>query len=605
MTEYPTELSPELDLGFDPDELRQKYSIERVKRIREDGNKQYIEVKGDFAHYMDDPYLDVKIDREPFTDEINIAIIGGGFGGLLAGARLREAGIQNIRLIEKAGDFGGTWYWNRYPGAACDIESYVYLPLLEEVGYMPKKKYIEGKDILDYSQQLARKYDLYDDVCFQTQVTEVRWDDSINRWLITTNRGDAMKARFLVMSNGPLNRPKLPGIPGIDSYKGHTFHTSRWDYTYTGGDADGKLSKLKNKTIGVIGTGATAVQSVPHLAEGAKQLYVFQRTPSSIDERNDPPTDPQWAASLEPGWHQKRMDNFNILVSGGLAEEDLVNDGWTEIIRNLLFLVKKEDEPDLSPAALGEKMELADFQKMEQIRHRVDEVVEDEETAEHLKPYYRQFCKRPCFHDDYLPTFNRSNVELIDTDGRGVDRITEKGIVANGIEYEVDCIVFATGFEVGTGYSRRSGYEIYGRAGTSLTEKWAKGARTFHGMHSRGFPNCFMMGHIQTGFTANYPHALNEQSKHLSYIIKQCLDANQRVVETSAEAEADWIETIIKLARNNQKFLANCTPGYYNNEGKPQERTLQDSNYGAGSEAFFELLQEWRDEGSLAGLELS
>ena len=554
---------------------------------------------------MDDPYLDVKIDREPFTDEINIAIIGGGFGGLLAGARLREAGIQNIRLIEKAGDFGGTWYWNRYPGAACDIESYVYLPLLEEVGYMPKKKYIEGKDILDYSQQLARKYDLYDDVCFQTQVTEVRWDDSINRWLITTNRGDAMKARFLVMSNGPLNRPKLPGIPGIDSYKGHTFHTSRWDYTYTGGDADGKLSKLKNKTIGVIGTGATAVQSVPHLAEGAKQLYVFQRTPSSIDERNDPPTDPQWAASLEPGWHQKRMDNFNILVSGGLAEEDLVNDGWTEIIRNLLFLVKKEDEPDLSPAALGEKMELADFQKMEQIRHRVDEVVEDEETAEHLKPYYRQFCKRPCFHDDYLPTFNRSNVELIDTDGRGVDRITEKGIVANGIEYEVDCIVFATGFEVGTGYSRRSGYEIYGRAGTSLTEKWAKGARTFHGMHSRGFPNCFMMGHIQTGFTANYPHALNEQSKHLSYIIKQCLDANQRVVETSAEAEADWIETIIKLARNNQKFLANCTPGYYNNEGKPQERTLQDSNYGAGSEAFFELLQAWRDEGSLAGLELS
>ena len=592
-------------LQFDPDVLRAKYRVERDKRLRDDGNDQFVEVGGDFAHYVDDPYLESELVRDSLTDEIDIAIIGGGFGGLLAAVRLRDAGIGNIRIIEKAGDFGGTWYWNRYPGAACDIESYVYLPLLEETGYMPPKKYVDGADILEYSQQIASKYNLYEAVCFQTEVTDVRWDEPTSRWIVSTNRNDVMRARFVIMSNGPLNRPKLPGIPGIDSYKGHTFHTSRWDYDYTGGTAEGGLTRLRDKRIGVIGTGATAVQCVPHLGEGAEHLYVFQRTPSSIDERNDRPTDPDWVANLEPSWHQQRMDNFNTLVSGGIAEQDLVNDGWTEIIRNLLVMIKSEHDPDLSRDAIMDKMEIADFQKMEGIRARVNELVENDETAEHLKPYYRQFCKRPCFHDDYLPTFNRPNVTLVDTDGQGVERITERGVVANGQEYEVDCIIFATGFEVGTGYSRRCGYEIHGRDGISLTQKWADGARTFHGMHSHGFPNCFMMGHTQTGFTANYPHALNEQSRHIAYVISQCLEGNHQVVEASEEAEADWVATIISLARSNERFLADCTPGYYNNEGKPTERSLQDANYGAGSVAFFEILEAWRDEGLLRGMELS
>ncbi|HEY5645657.1 MAG TPA: NAD(P)/FAD-dependent oxidoreductase, partial [Pseudomonadales bacterium] len=469
-------------LGFDPDALRERYRAERDKRLRPDGNAQYLEVKGDFSHYIDDPYLEETIDREPLFDEVEVAVIGGGFGGLLAGARLREAGVESMRMIEKGGDFGGTWYWNRYPGAACDIESYVYLPLLEEVGYMPVKKYSTGKEILWYSQEIGRKYDLYRDALFQTEVTALRWEEASGHWIIETNRGDAMKARFVAMSNGPLNRPKLPGIPGIDSYKGHTFHTSRWDYAYTGGSAEGNLTGLKDKTVAIIGTGATAVQCVPHLGESAKHLYVFQRMPSSIDERNDRPTDPDWATTLEPGWHQKRMDNFNILVSGGVQEEDLVKDGWTEIIRNLLFMVKSEDEPDLSPEALSKKMELADFQKMEQIRSRVDRIVNDPEVAEALKPYYRQFCKRPCFHDDYLPTFNRSNVTLVNTNGHGVERITENGVVANGVEYPVDCIIFGTGFEVGTSYARRCGYETFGRGGVSLREKWQRGMRTLHGM---------------------------------------------------------------------------------------------------------------------------
>ncbi|MBX3706722.1 MAG: NAD(P)/FAD-dependent oxidoreductase [Pseudomonadales bacterium] len=607
-TEAQTSTNPELAtrLGFDPDALRAKYRAERDKRLREDGNAQYIGMVGDFKHYIDDPYVDRKVERAPLHDEVEVAIIGGGFGGLLAGARLREAGVENIRVIEKASDFGGTWYWNRYPGAACDIESYVYLPLLEEVGYMPSMKYATGAEILWYSQEIARKYRLYDDVCFQTEVTALRWDDASGRWIIETNRGDRMKARFVAQSNGPLNRPKLPGIPGIETFKGHTFHTSRWDYAYTGGTAEGNLTGLADKRVAIIGTGATAVQCVPHVGAAARQLYVFQRTPSSIDERNDRPTDPEWVKSLEPGWHQARMDNFNVLVSGGVVEEDLVKDGWTEIIRNLLLMIRDDAEKDLSFDALQEKMELADFQKMNQIRARVDRIVKDPAVAESLKPWYRQFCKRPCFHDDYLPTFNRPNVMLVDTDGHGVERITEHGVVANGVEYPVDCIIFGTGFEVGTAYSQRCGYETYGRGGVSLTEKWQGGMRTFHGMHANGFPNLFIMGtNGQSGFTANYPHALNEQSRHLAWIIAQCAQGNHRIVEATPEAEEAWVQTIIQLGRLNEKFLADCTPGYYNNEGKPHERSLQNTNYGLGPVAFYKLLADWRQEGQLQGLKIA
>src|SRR5215472_11470281 len=403
------------DLGFDPAALRARYRTERDKRLRADGNEQYVEIKDRFAHYLDDPYVAPGFSRAPLTDDTEVIVIGGGFGGLLAGARLREAGVEDIRLIEKGGDFGGTWYWNRYPGAACDIESYVYLPLLEEIGYMPVEKYSRAPEILKHSRAIGERFDLYRNACFQTEVTAMRWDESISRWIISTNRGDKMKARFVVMANGPLHRPKLPGIPGVESFKRHSFHTSRWDYDYTGGDSNGGLTKLKDKVVGVIGTGATAVQCVPHLAAGAKRLYVFQRTPSSIDVRANRPTDPDWATSLEPGWQQNRMDNFNALVSGVPAGEDLVNDGWTDIIGNLLVLMRKGQGSGASAEALAETIQLADFQKMEQVRARVDSVVADKATADALKPWYNQFCKRPCFHDEYLDAFNRPSVTLVDT----------------------------------------------------------------------------------------------------------------------------------------------------------------------------------------------
>lgn len=594
------------DLGvtFDPDALREKYRLERDKRLREEGNSQYIEISGDYADYLEDPYV-APFERKPLNDTVDVVVIGGGFGGLLAGARLRQAGVTDLRMIEKGGDFGGTWYWNRYPGAACDVESYIYLPLLEEVGYIPTQKYSNAPEILAHSQAIARHFDLYRNACLQTEVTEMRWDETDCRWVISTNRGDHMRARYVVMANGPLHRPKLPGIEGIETFAGHTFHTSRWDYDYTGGDSNGGLDKLRDKRVGIIGTGATAVQCVPHLGASALSLHVFQRTPSSIDVRNNRPTDPDWAKTLSPGWQRERMDNFNALVSGGFAEVDLVNDGWTDIIGNLLIRLRQQANPDLSADGLARNLELADFEKMEQIRARVENIVADPSTAEALKPWYRQFCKRPCFHDEYLATFNRPNVHLIDTNGQGVERITPRGVVANGQEFELDCLIYATGFEVGTEYSRRAGYEIYGVDGKSLTEHWVDGARTLHGFHSRGFPNCFIISNVQSGFTVNFPHMLEEQARHVSYIVRRLLDDAVTRMEVTVDAEEQWVQRIIALAQNNMKFLESCTPGYYNNEGRPAARSVQSGSYGAGPVAFIKVLEDWRAEDQLEGLELT
>jgi cyclohexanone monooxygenase len=593
------------DLGFDPDALKAKYRAERDKRLRADGNEQYVEIAGRFAHYLDDPYVQPGFSRAPLTDETEVIVIGGGFGGLLVGARLREAGVSDIRIIEKGGDFGGTWYWNRYPGAACDIESYIYLPLLEEVGYMPVEKYSRAPEILKHSRAIAEKFDLYKNACFQTEVKALRWDEQIHRWIVETNRGDAMRAKFVVMANGPLHRPKLPGIPGIESFRGHSFHTSRWDYGYTGGTSNGGLTGLKDKVVGVIGTGATAVQCVPHLGEGAKQLFVFQRTPSSIDVRANRPTDPDWAKSLEPGWQQARMDNFNVLVSGGFADKDLVSDGWTDIIGNILLLARKKAEAGEAVENPAQLMQLADFKKMEQVRARVDSVVEDAATAEALKPYYNQFCKRPCFHDEYLATFNRPNVTLVDTKGQGVERITEKGVVVEGREYELDCLIYATGFEVGTDYTRRSGYQVYGRDGLTLSEKWAEGAATLHGLYTRGFPNCFIISNTQSGFSANFPHMMNEQAKHLGYVLGRCHAEGISAVEAGQDAEEAWIKTIENLALMREQFLSECTPGYYNNEGNVQALARRNGSYGAGPVAFVKVLEAWREEGSMQGLEVT
>ena len=582
-------------LGFDVEALRRKYTEERARRLRPEGVAQYVEIAGEFACFGEDPWVDTKLTREPLTDEVDVAIVGAGFGGLLTGARLRQLGVESVRLIDRAADVGGTWYWNRYPGIACDVESYVYLPLLEELGYMPTEKYARGAEILAHCRAIAEHYDLYRNACLQTDVHEIRWEAETSRWVIRTNRGDEMRARFVSMANGYQAKPKLPGIAGIRSFRGKAFHTSRWDYSYTGEE----LENLAGKRVGIIGTGATAVQCVPHLARAAQHLYVFQRTPSSVDVRANRPTDPQWANALRPGWQGRRIQNFQILTAGGQADEDLVADAWTSITRKL---------PVMRHAGAGgtpaHDIELADFAKMEEIRARVDEIVADRATAEALKPWYGYFCKRPCFHDEYLQTFNRENVTLVDTRGRGVDRITETGVVSGGNTYGLDCLVFATGFEVGTDYCRRTGFDLIGRGGVTLTERWRDGVRTFQGLCAHGFPNCFIESIAQAGLTVNFPYLLDVQASHAAWIIAWALAHGATEVEASPGAEAAWVDTVVARSAASAERARTCTPGYYNREGKADAKTRQGSFFFGAPTEYADLLAAWRAKGDMEGLEI-
>ncbi len=527
-------------MEFDVDALRKKYALERDRRLRADGIAQYVEIAGPFARFADDPWCDPHFTRDSLTDEVDVAIIGAGFGGLLTGARLRELGVQDIRLIDKAADVGGTWYWNRYPGIACDVESYVYMPLLEELGYVPTEKYAKGDEIFAHCRRIAEHYDLYRNACLQTEVTEIRWDPAISRWIVSTNHGDAIRARFVAMANGYLQKPKLPGIDGIMDFAGHTFHTSRWDYDYTGPD----LAKLADKRVGIIGTGATAIQAVPQLAKSVKRLLVFQRTPSTVDVRGNRPTDNGWSAELTDGWQRRRIENFQLLTAGGEADEDLVDDAWTSIVKKL-FVMRQTSVAGISDEERLRTVDLADFAKMEEIRARVDSIVADRATAEALKPWYGYFCKRPCFHDEYLQAFNRDNVTLVDTKGLGVEQITTNGVVVDGTEHTIDCLIFATGFEVGTEYSRRVGFEIAGRDGLTLTDKWRDGVRTLHGLTVHGFPNCFVLSIAQSGFTVNFPYLLDIQATHAAWLIAWALNNAASELEASADAEAAWVDTVV------------------------------------------------------------
>ncbi|MBI2801793.1 MAG: NAD(P)/FAD-dependent oxidoreductase [Gammaproteobacteria bacterium] len=596
--------SPDV-LGFDPHELHRKYHFERDRRLRPDGASQYQDVEGDLDHYKDDPYIAERIERVPVQETIEVAILGGGFGGMLMAARLQEAGIRDFRIIERAGDFGGTWYWNRYPGAQCDVESYIYLPLLDETGYMPKEKYSFGPEIYAHAQRIGRHYDLYSRAYFQTQVRDLRWDDADARWIVTSDRGDVFRARQVVISSGSLNRPKLPGLPGLRNFKGHTFHTSRWDYAYTGGSyAGGKLDKLGDKRVGIIGTGATGIQCIPHLGNAAGHLYVFQRTPSSVDERRNSPTNPEWFKTLTPGWQRDRNDNFTKLLVGVAVEEDLVNDGWTELFKSLGQLLDGSGAADLTDAELKQLGEILDFQHDNRIRARVDATIKDPATAEAAKHWYRPWCKRPTFNDEYLPTFNRPNVTLVDTGGLGVERVTEKGVVVDGVEYELDCLIFATGFEVSRAtYTHQAELEIIGRNGVKLGDYWARGMRTYHGLMSHGFPNCYHMGFTQTGYTPNFTYMLDNQSRHLAAVFSDVKARGVKALEPTKQAEEEWL-ALVTAPNAMTDYLANCTPGYYNAEGNATSNNdgFLQGHYPEGGLRFYEMLAEWRVKGDYAGL---
>ncbi|MEJ2869273.1 NAD(P)/FAD-dependent oxidoreductase [Actinomycetospora sp. OC33-EN08] len=570
--------------AIDLEALRARYRAERDRRLRPDGEAQYTPLGADRG--AGDPWAgDDDGDRAPVHDAVDALVVGGGFGGLVAAARFRDAGLERIRVVDAAADLGGTWYWNRYPGVACDVESYIYLPLLEEVGVMPTRKYAPGEEIRRHAQAIGRRFDLYRDALFRTEVTGLAWDDEAARWTVRTNRGDVVSARYVVISSGPFNRPKLPGIPGIADFRGHTFHTSRWDYEHTGAD----LERLADRRVAVIGTGATAIQVVPHLARAARHLLVFQRTPSCVDERGDRTTDPAWWETLEPGWQRTRRENFLALVDGREAGDDLVDDRWTDTapVRGRRRAATGREDPALA-------VELADAEKMDEIRARVDDLVDDAATADALKPWYRQMCKRPTFSDAYLQAFNRPDVTLLDTRGAGVERITPDGLVVDGVEHPVDTIVLATGFELGADPATRAGVDIRGRDGLPLAEYWADGLRTFHGWVSRGFPNLFHLGSTQNAASPNFAHVLEVQAEHVAGVVAEAEQRGAVLVEPSAAAEDRWVATIRERAVDMQDFQAQCTPGYYNGEGRPRRRSEQ---FGGGPVEFHAVLADWREHG--------
>jgi cyclohexanone monooxygenase len=583
-------------IPIDKEALRAKYLAERDKRLRPDGNDQYLRLAGtSLAHYLDDPYMPV-VEREPVTDHVTVALLGGGFAGMITGARLKEAGIDDVRVIDKAGDFGGTWYWNRYPGAQCDTASFVYMPLLEETGHVPTEKYAHAPEILEQSRRIGKQFGLYDNALFHTEVTDLEWDASRSAWIIRTNRGDEFTAQYLAMGTGPLHVPKLPGLEGIDDFEGHSFHTSRWDYDYTGGDESGApMTKLADKRVGIIGTGATAVQCIPHLAKACGELYVFQRTPSSVDVRDNRPTDMEWFERevQEPGWQQKWLENFTANQTMGfrIPKEDLVQDGWTDLARRIRFRIRS--------------LPFCDHEKMEEIRARAEEIVDDPETAENLKAWYRQLCKRPCFHDEYLKAYNEPGTTLVDTDGKGVERITKNGIVAGGKEYELDCIVYASGFEVGTDMTRRNGFDVTGRDGLKLSEVWADGMKSLHGIHVHGFPNLFVLTPWQgAALISNVPHNFTESGATIARMLRFAQDQGAKEIEVTQAAQDAWLKLLRKGRGNFIGALADCTPGYYNNEGQPLgEGADLMVGHPRGPMAFFKYLKKWRQSGKFKGLE--
>ena len=531
------------------------------------GAADYMAMEGEFGKYLEDVYSAEPVARDSLADDCEVLVVGAGFAGLLLWHKLRQAGFQDVRFCEKAGDVGGTWYWNRYPGIACDVEAYSYLPLLEEMEYIPSMKFASGFEILEYCQKMAEKFGFYERCLFHTTVERTVWDEAAERWTVYTDRGDAMRARFVVLANGILTSPKLARIEGMETFRGDSFHTSRWNYNID----------LRGKTVGIIGTGATAIQAIPELAKVVGRLYVFQRTPSSVDVRDQRATTQEEidAWKKEPGWARARRARFAKISSGRTAIK--ANDDYLAG-RIPDFKERKQHARQLSPEELVEKQLDSNFRIMEQIRARVDAMVEDPQTAAALKPYYPYACKRPTFHDEFLPVFNLPHVTLVDTAPRGVQEINERGVVHEGTEYPLDVLIYATGFE----WMATSTFNmVVGRGGRSLSEKWEKeGTRTFLGLHSQGFPNLFIVtGPQGGGGSFNFTDAIDQHGDYVVWMLSTLRERGANVVDIKKEAEEAYAEHCRAMDIRTSP-LRDCL-SYYNAHGEAEPGSL--AYYGGGN----------------------
>ena len=524
------------------------------------GAADYMAMDGEFSKYLEDVYSAAPVPRESLTDDVEIVVVGAGFAGMLLWYKLQKAGFTDVRFCEKGGDVGGTWYWNRYPGIACDVESYSYLPLLEEMDYIPTMKFASGFEIMEYCQKFAKKFNFYERCLFHTTVEETKWDEGDRRWTVHTNRGDAMRARYVILANGILTTPKLAKIQGMGSFAGESFHTSRWNYE----------TDLSNKRVGIIGTGATAVQVIPEIAKAVKELFVFQRTPSSIDVRDQRETTPEEMSTwpTEPGWARARRARFARISAGRTAMK--ANDDYLAG-KVADFKERKTHDRVLSPEELIEKQLNTNFRIMEQIRARVDAIVDDPKTAASLKPYYPYGCKRPTFHDEYLPTFNKAHVTLVDTAPRGVSEISPKGVIHEGIEYELDVLIYATGFQ----WMATSTFNmITGRNGQTLSSKWkTEGTKTFLGLHSHGFPNLFIISGPQSGGGSfNFTDAIDQHADYVVWMLETLRNSKHTVVDVKKEPEQEYAEHC-RIADITSQPLRDCI-SYYNGHGDAEPGSL-------------------------------
>ena len=480
----------------------------------------------------------------------------------------------------------------------------IYLPFLEETGYIPKDRFSSGREIREHLSRIVEKWDLSPKAQLQTEITSVLWDESILRWHIYTDRSDHFISQFVILATGTLHEPKLPGFPGIENFKGDHFHSGRWNYDVSGGDATGELKNLSDKTVGVIGTGASGIQLTPKLAQYAKKLYVFQRTPSSVSIRENPSIDPAISASLEPGWQTARMKDFADILQGDVLDKECTAlEGLEPLTMKAIFQEAKKSGLQPQQSEIPELIQLADFRLMESIRKLVEDTVKDQETAEKLKPWYGFMCKRPAFNNDYLSTFNKNNVELVDTDGKGVSHITEAGVVANDKEYDVDVLIYSTGFnfEVESDFHQRTGIKIIGTKGRTVDELWhQKGPSTLFGLHIPEFPNLFIIGPSQAGVTANWTHTAYVAGDHIAEVVGTCLrDGSYQAFEPTEEGAEGWGKQIEEGSEMRLQFAKSCPPGYFNREGKPEEIHARWGFYPKGITAWANAMREWREEGSM------
>ncbi|MCP5180156.1 MAG: NAD(P)/FAD-dependent oxidoreductase [Pseudomonadales bacterium] len=564
ITDQALKTLPELPAGatFNADEQARYRDYKEVRR----GAADYMAMEGEFAKYLEDVYSEPPVPRDALTDECEILVVGAGFAGLLLWYRLKAAGFTDVRFCEKGGDVGGTWYWNRYPGIACDVEAYSYFPLLEEMGYVPSMKFASGFEILEYCQNMAEKFGFYDKCLFHTTVEDTTWDEAGGRWTVKTDRGDAMRARFVILANGILTTPKLARIRGMEKFQGDAFHTSRWNYHVD----------LTGKRVGIIGTGATAIQVIPEIAKVVGELYVFQRTPSTVDVRDQRATTQAemdaWAH--EPGWARARRARFAKISAGRTAIQ--ANDDYLSgKVKH--FKEQKEYERDLTMEEYVGKQLDSNFRIMEQIRARVDTIVKDPKTAAALKPWYPYGCKRPTFHDEFLPTFNLPHVHLVDTAPLGVQEINERGVLHNGVEYPLDVLIYATGFQW---MATATFNNIVGRDGRTLAAKWTEeGTRTFLGIHSKGFPNLFIVtGPQGGGGSFNFTDAIESHSEYILWLLKTMRDKQVDVVDIRQEPENRYAEHCRK-ADIATAPLRDCL-SYYNGHGDAEPGSL--AYYGGG-----------------------